>query len=206
MKKTSLITSIAALSVAAAAVIVSGCKSSAGVDSSSSSEESQAVETVAQKGAIVYFDLTRVINEYDMANDLRSVVETKVQGIQDEVTRRGNKLQKDGNEFQDKINKGLLLRSTAEEQYKKLQQREQDFNNYAAQKQQDINEELSVMQNQILDAIQTYVSKYNETKQYALIIANQGGPVIAGSPELDVTDEILQGLNAEYIKNKSSQK
>lgn len=164
------------------------------------------METVAQKGAIVYFDLTRVINEYDMANDLRSVVETKVQGIQDEVTRRGNKLQKDGNEFQDKINKGLLLRSTAEEQYKKLQQREQDFNNYAAQKQQDINEELSVMQNQILDAIQTYVSKYNETKQYALIIANQGGPVIAGSPELDVTDEILQGLNAEYIKNKSSQK
>lgn len=190
--------------MAAAAVIVAGCKQQSGKESAPEGE--QVAETVAQKGAIVYFDLTRVISEYDMANDLRSVVETKVQGIQDEVTRRGNKLQKDGNEFQDKINKGLLLRSTAEEQYKKLQQREQDFNSYAAQKQQDINEELSVMQNQILDAIQTYVDKYNETKQYALIIANQGGPVIAGSPELDITDEILKGLNEEYIKTKNSQK
>lgn len=197
MKNTSLILSIVALVVAGVLAIVVLKKPAANAEA-----QEQPVEAAAQKGAIVYFDLARVISEYDMANDLRSVVETKVQGIQDEVTRRGNTIQKDGNDFQNKINKGLLLRSAAEEQYKKLQQREQDFNNYAAQKQQDINEELSVMQNQILDAIQTYVDKYNETKQYALIIANQGGPVISGSAELDITDELLAGLNEEYVKNK----
>ncbi len=200
MKNTSLILSIVALiasAVLAAVVLTKPSDSSEGV-------QEQITEASAQKGAIVYFDLARVISEYDMANDLRSVVETKVQGIQGEVTRRGNKLQKDGNEFQDKVNKGLLTRSVAETQYQKLQQQEQEFNTYAAQKQQDINEELAVMQNQILDAIQTYVDKYNETKQYALIIANQGGPVITGSAELDITDELLAGLNAEYTKNKGN--
>lgn len=197
MKNTSLILSIIALVVAAVLAIVVIAKPSA-----KKTVEDEAVETVAQKGSIVYFDLTRVISEYDMANDLRSVVETKVQGIQDEVTRRGNKLQKDGAAFQEKINKGLLTRSVAETQYQKLQEQEQQFNNYAAQKQQDINEELQVMQNQILDAIQTYVQKYNEDKQFAMIIANQGGPIIAGLPELDITDEILSGLNAEYVKEK----
>ena len=197
MKNTSLILSIIALAVAAVLAVVVLTK-----PSNKKAAEDENVETVAQKGSIVYFDLTRVINEYDMANDLRSVVETKVQGIQDEVTRRGNKLQKDGAAFQEKINKGLLTRSVAETQYQKLQEQEQQFNTYASQKQQDINEELQVMQNQILDAIQTYVQKYNEDKQFAMIIANQGGPVIAGLSELDVTDDILSGLNAEYIKDK----
>lgn len=200
MKNTSLILSIVALIASAVLAAVVLTKPS---DTNEGTQE-QTTEVSAQKGAIVYFDLARVINEYDMANDLRSVVETKVQGIQDEVTRRGNKLQKEGTTFQDKVNKGLLTRSVAESQYQKLQQQEQDFNTYAAQKQQDINEELTVMQNQILDAIQTYVDKYNETKQYALIIANQGGPVITGSAELDITDELLAGLNEEYTKNKGN--
>lgn len=197
MKKTPFILSIVALVISIAFAIVVLVKP---CDKKGSDEVP--TETTAQKGAIVYFDLARVITEYDMANDLRSVVETKVQGIQDEVNRRGTKLQKDGAAFQDKLNKGLLTRSVAETQANKLQEQEQDFNNYANQKQQEINEELSVMQNQILDAIQTYVDKYNSDKQFSMIIANQGGPIITGSNELDITDEILTGLNSEYTKNK----
>jgi len=198
MKNTSLILSIVALVAAAALAIVVLAK-----PSDKKAAEEEGTEAVAKKGDIVYFDLARVINEYDMANDLRSVVETKVQGIQDEVTRRGNKLQKEGTSFQEKMNKGLLTRSVAETQYQKLQEQQEQFNTYAAQKQQDINEELQVMQNQILDAIQTYVQAYNEEKQFAMIIANQGGPVIAGLPEIDITEEILNGLNEAYTKEKA---
>lgn len=200
MKNTSLILSIIALVASAVLAIVVLTKPS---DKKVTDEEG--VEAVAKKGDIVYFDLSRVINEYDMANDLRSVVETKVQGIQDEVNRRGNKLQKDGATFQEKMNKGLLTRSVAETQYQKLQEQQDQFNTYAAQKQQDINEELQVMQNQILDAIQTYVQAYNEEKQFAMIIANQGGgPIIAGLPEIDITEEILTGLNEKYTKEKAN--
>lgn len=77
---------------------------------------------VAAEGSIVYIDLDRIFQEYDMANDLRSVVETKVQNIQAEVNRRGQKLEKDYNDFQEKINKGLMTRSVAEVQGQKIQQ------------------------------------------------------------------------------------
>ena len=139
-----------------------------------------------------------------MANDLRSVVETKVQNIQAEVTRRGKKLENEVKAFQEKIDKGLLTRTNAEIQGQKLQQQEIDFNNYAAQKQQEINEEQMVMMNQLGDAIQTYINKYNEEKQYSMIITNSGGaPVIAANPALNITDDILAGLNEEYIKTKN---
>ena len=139
-----------------------------------------------------------------MANDLRSVVETKVQNIQAEVDRRGKKLETDVNEFQEKLNKGLMTRSVAEVQSEKLRQQEAEFNTYANQKQNEILEEQTVMMNQLADAIKTFLDKYNEDKKYAIILTNQGGaPVITGDATLDITDDVLVKLNEEYIKNKN---
>ena len=167
----------------------------------------EALESGASKGDIVYIDLDRILLEYDMANDLRSVVETKVQNIQAEVTRRGKKLEKEVTEFQTKIEKGLMTRSVAEVQGQKLQQQEQEFNAYAAQKQQEIQEEQVVMMNQLGDAIKTFLDKYNEEKQYAMILTNSGGaPVITADPALDVTEDVLNGLNEEYIKTRNEKK
>ena len=169
-------------------------------------ENSEAEQTAAtaEAGDIVYIDLDRILTDYDMANDLRSVVETKVENIQAEINRRGQKLEKHVTEYQEKLQKGLMTRSVAEMQGQKLQKEEIDFNNYAAQKQQEINEEQVVMMNQLGDAIQTFITKYNEEKQYAMILTNSGGaPVIAADAALDITDEVLAGLNEEYIKTKN---
>lgn len=165
-------------------------------------------EASAQKGAIVYFNLDRVLNEYDMANDLSSVLQTKLESIDQELNRRGNKLQNDVNSFQEKIDKGLLTRSTAEAQNEKLQKQQVDFQNYYTEKQQEMQEEQAVTMNQIADAIKTYIDKYNEEKQFAMIISTQGDilpqPVVAGSAELDITDELIEGLNAEYVATKNA--
>lgn len=113
MNKISLI--LGAGSLAAALALTSCSTGNSAPASNASAESSPAV----QSGAIVYFNMDRVISEYDMANDLRSVVETKVNSINQEVTRRGTKLEKDIKAFQDKINKGLLTQSVAESQNQK---------------------------------------------------------------------------------------
>lgn len=190
-----------AIAVVVVAFGLTSCKNS----SEGAPAAGTSTETAVTKGSIVYVDLDRILQEYDMANDLRTVVETKIQNIQAEVNRRGKQLESDVNAFQDKINKGLMTRSVAEAQSAKLQQQEQDFNNYANQKQSEINEEQVVMMNQLSDAIKTYIDKYNETKQFSMILTNQGGvPVIAADSSLDITDEILAGLNEDYIKSKNS--
>ena len=201
MKNTSLILSVISL----VAVVVFGILSlTKGKSESAPAVEGAAAEATACKGSIVYIDLDRILNEYDMANDLRSVVETKVQNIQAEVNRRGQKLEKEVTAFQEKIEKGLLTRSVAEAQNQKLQQQDIEFQNYAAKKQQEIQEEQIVMMNQLGDAINTFLTKYNEEKQYAMILTNNGGaPVITADPSLNITDDVLAGLNEEYIKTKN---
>lgn len=202
MKNTSLILSIISL----VAVIALGIISFTGKGSASEVKSGENAPA-AGSGAIVYFNLDRVLNEYDMANDLRSVVESKAQGIQEEVNRRGNKLQNDVNSFQEKINKGLITRSVAEVQGQKLEQQRNDFNNFANQKNQEIAEEQQVMMNNIGDAIKTFLDKYASDNSYAMVIATQGdilpAPVAAADSSLDVTDDIIVKLNDEYVKTKS---
>ena len=196
------------LGIAAMTVFASGC---ANTESSQNTQNAaETAETAAPKGAIVYFNLDRVLQEYDMANELRSVVETKVNSINQEVNRRGNKLEKDINAFRDKINKGLLTQSVAEQQSQKLAEQQSSFETYAAQKQQEVLEEQQVMMNQLADAINNYIAEFNADKKYAMIIATQGDilstPVVNADPELDITDDLLAGLNAAYVKQKSSEK
>ena len=202
MKKNEIIT----LTVSVIALIAAVVFGTLSLTSNKQKAETEATETetVSHAGDIVYVQLDRILQEYDMANDKRSVVETKVQNIQAEVNRRGKKLEKDINDFQDKMQKGLMTRSVAEVQQQKLQKAQDDFNIYAQQKQNEIQEEQIVMMNQLADAIKTWLDKYNETMGYAMILTNQGGaPVITGDATLDITDEVIAGLNEEYVATKA---
>ena len=203
MKKSTLIAG-AVIAVCVAAMFSSSC-------TNGTEQTAKAVtDTTIARGSIVYFNLDRVLQEYDMANDLRSVVETKVNSINQEVNRRGSKLERDIKAFQDKINKGLITQSVAEVQSQKLQQQQNEFQQYAAEKQQEVNEEQSVMMNQLADAIKTFLDTFNASAGYAMILATQGeimpSPVVTADPSLDITDEILEGLNAAYVKEKGKDK
>lgn len=194
MKKITFIFSL----MAVCGLFMTACKTTE--NKAGAPEQGAAIE----KGAIVYFDLDRVIQEYDMANDLSSEVETKVNAIQKEINRRQKNLENGVKDFTNKVNKGLMTSAVAAEQQRKLQQQEAEFQQYAQQKQAEIMEEQQVMMNQILDAIKTYVEDYNADKEYSMILCNQAGvPVIVGDATLNISDEIIEGLNAEYVKTKS---
>lgn len=204
MKKLPLILSICALVVAIAACVLSltGRQKKA-----VAATEEQAGEIPA--GAIVYFDFDRVLEEYDLANEERNRLQTKVQNVEQELKRKQNKIERDQKAFQDKMNKGILTTSTANEQYQKLQQQASAFQEEAAGKQQELAEEQQAMMNLLTDAVKTYVDEYNAEKGYDMIFAfqmqlNMPYPLVTATSALDITDEIIAGLNAEYAKNKEN--
>jgi outer membrane protein len=113
-----------------------------------------------------------------------------------------NALQADAKAFQDKYQKMLLTNSEAEEQSQRLQQRENDLRNVEYPKiMQELGEEEAVMNRKVLNEIQVYVEKYNVEKKYSLIL--NAATIIVGAPSMDITAEILNGLNQEYIARKA---
>ena len=203
MKNVPLILSIVAVVIALAGGIWTIVQVPGSGKAAQSAVSDSTSVTMATSG-IVYVNLDRIVQEYDMASDRGAVVETKVKNIQDEVNRRGKQLENELVDFQNKINKGLITRSVAEVQGQDLQQKQAQFNEYANQKNNEVIEEQTVMMNQIADAIQTFMAKYNQEKKYTMILTNQSGvPVITADPSLDITDDVIARLNEEYIKEKN---
>lgn len=190
------------LSVAVAA-LVCACTSTGNTNGT---QPAKAIEggAVAPQGSIVYIQMDSLINQYDMFNDLRSELESKAQAIQDDLTKKGRSFESAVKDFQTKIEKGLLTRSQAEEQQQRLAEREQNLQSLSQQKQYEMAEEEAVMSRKVMDAIQTYLKKYNGEKGYALILTTSAASnaVIVGNPALDITKDVLTGLNDEYIKSK----
>ena len=189
------------LSVAVAAII---CACNATGNTSTPAANTAEAGVTAAQGSIVYIQLDSLINQYDMFNDLRSELENKAQAIQDDLTKKGRSFESAAKDFQTKIEKGLLTRSQAEEQQQRLAERQQNLQNLSQQKQYELAEEEAVMSRRVMDAVQTFLAKYNQEKGYAMIITSSAATntVIAANPALDITQDVLTGLNNEYIKSK----
>ena len=161
------------------------------------------VET--SNGGIVYIRLDSVINAYDMYNDLRITLEGKVSSIENEINKKGRALENDIKSFQEKMGKGLLTRSQAETMSEELQRRQQELQVYSQQKQMEIAEEENVMINQVMNEIRLFVANYNSQNSYSLILTTTEATntVISGESALDISKEIIDGLNREYIKKRN---
>ena len=194
--------SICSLLVAVAALVLSFIPEKA--EGNTPAEKSEQIDN---SEGIAFFNLDEVIAGYQMAIDLQQGFEKKAKGIDDDVTRRRSKIESEDKDLADKLNKGLITRSVAEVKYNDLQKRVAEFQQYGQQKQGELAEEQQVILNNIANSIMEYVKKYNTTHNYSLILSTQGGllpqPVVIGSESLNITSELIEGLNAEYAANKS---
>lgn len=207
MKKTPLILSIAAIVISAALLVLYFVGPSNGKkrtkEQSSQSEGSSAVA-----GDIVFIRIDSLILQYDMYNDLMSAFQSKAQGIQDNLQKKGRKLESDGKVFENNVNKGLITRASAEQQQQSLLKRQNDLQNEVNQKQAELQEEEYVLNNRVLNEIKLFLDEYNDTHNFSLILTTSGATntIIVGDQSLDITSDVVAGLNDAYVKKRNTKK
>ena len=165
---------------------------------------SDSSSVVAAEGSIVYIQIDSLVNKYDMFHELRLEFEQKTNAANDDLTKRGRSFEREAKDFQEKVQKGLITRSQAEELQMKLQQKQQDLQQYAEKLRIDMSEEETVMLRRIYDAVLTYLTEYNKSHNYSLILSTSGSTnaVMQGHPSLNITQDVLKGLNGSYVKTK----
>lgn len=203
MKNYPIILSIAAIVLSIGCVIFLLCGNKC-CQKAEASEQSSTV--TAAPGSIVYVRIDTLMMKYDMFSDLRTEFEAKAQSVQEDLNKKGLKLESDGKAFENQINKGLLTRSAAEQQQQTLLQRQQDLQNLAARRQGELQEEEAVLMNRVMDAVTTFLEKYNEEHKFAAILTTSSttNVVITADRALDITEEVVNGLNAEYAKTRNA--
>lgn len=174
--------------------------------SSPAGEQGEAI--VAGQGSVVYIQIDSLMNQYDMFNDLKSELESKAQVIQDDLSKRGRAFERDYKDWEEKIQKGLITRAQAETQQQQLAARQQELQSLGQQKQMEMAEEESVLINKVMDALNTYLKTYNDQKRFSIIINSSAtmNTVLQADSALNITREVVAGLNEEYVKTKSKGK
>ena len=142
-----------------------------------------------------------------MAIDLQAAFASKSEKAQNELTTKGRSLDSEVRSYQEKVQKGLVTRSEAQNIEAGLQQKQQSVMEYRDKMMQELAEEEAVMMTKISDAIMQYVKKYNAEKKYSMIISTQGAnTVLIADPALNITDDLLKGLNEEYRAQQNTEK
>jgi len=190
-------TLIIAVMIASVALMTSGCGKNkpAGAD-----------DSVVKKhnGGIAYVELDSVIANFDMAKDKTTELEEKTKSSEAELASKSQAFDRDFRDFQNKVQKGLVTRATAAEMEQTLQQQQQTLLARRDEMAYNLNEESLVAQRQVLEYINTYLVEFNADRGYQYILAKQfPGPVLFSDTTLDVTTDVIAGLNAKYNAEKA---
>jgi len=154
-------------------------------------------------GSIAYVNIDTVLKYFDMAADLRSSFLDKQKNASAELNSKGEAYQKGVNDYQDKVNKGLITRNTAAQMEQALLQQQQELVSLRDKLQQDLMDESNVSNRQVLDYITRFFEENKSQYKYQYILGKSfGGQVLYSDTGLDITREVLAALNQKYASEK----
>ena len=190
------------LAAVAALAVLAGCKNTAGTPAAdSSAAASNGINSVSD---IAYVDIDSLIAHYDMYTDLSAEFETKAKKIEGELTSKKRRLEKEVRDYQEKASNGLMTRSQMAQTEEQLQAKMQSYEQSSQKTLAELDEEQQVMTNQVIYSIMNYIKEYNSNLRYKMILSTTGsGPVLDADPALNITSEILDGLNQRYVAEKN---
>lgn len=150
-----------------------------------------------QRSSIVYVDSNQLINNYKGMQDARKAYQQKavswkanVDTLTNEVQRQIMQYEKESSKMT--VKERQLSQELIRTKQKQLMDYQQAMNTQAQQ-------EDSKMTTEVISQINAYIKKYGEQKGYTIVMAATDYGNIAYADEgLDITNEVLEGLNKEY--------
>ena len=153
--------------------------------------------TSCEQQKIGYVDNGKLINEYQEKIDLEARLQTKISAFQ----KRTDSLRQS---FQLEINEAeIQARKMSQENLQKLsqelQQKEQVLSQRVQFEQQQITQESQSTNDSLVNKVKNFVGNYGKTNGYTFILgSNEAGSVMFGKEESDITQVVLDALNADY--------
>lgn len=123
------------------------------------------------------------------------------QQIQTELLAYGNQLQNQVQAMQQQFNQklqnnGFLTEAGAQSEAKKLQQTAANYDKLYSQREQQAMQQIADNNKALHDSIMNFIHAYNRVNKYDAILYGESALFL--NPSLDITQEVIDGLNARY--------
>jgi outer membrane protein len=153
------------------------------------------------KASKIAYVNTDVLNEkYQYVKDISDVAKSNLEALEMSYKKKATDLQSRYEEFQQKASQGLLSENQTREAQQELEKRKEELD-MMENKQQQLMNQLQVENEKVQKAIMAYIREYNKSSQYNYVLAYSDkmiGSVLLANDSLDITNDIVEGLNAQY--------
>jgi outer membrane protein len=155
-------------------------------------------------GRIVYVNTDTLLNNYEYYKDVVKEFDSKRFALENDLAKRTQSFQNEVALFQRRAQAGGMTEEQGKSTQLALQQKEQDIMMFRDNAAGNLQQEQAKKTDELLTNIQSYLKKYNSGNKFDMVIGySKGGGVLYAKEDLDITQDVLKGLNEEY---KSSDK
>lgn len=152
---------------------------------------------------IRYVDMDSLMAHYEYAQDQQVVLQQIELELQQYQNQLGRNLQTKQASIQQKLqSNGYLSEASYKADMEELQKLDQAAQSQYGQRAQTAMQRAAEINKAVTDAIQDYVIEYNKDKKYDAILHKEVG--LYFNPALDITGELLTGLNKAYRDKKAA--
>lgn len=188
----------AALVAAMAAVMMTSCNKS--------QQEEASAEPAAKAGEMraAYVEYDSIMSQYQFCKDADAILTKKGQSIEKTLQQKQAELQSAANNFQQRVQQNAYTQQQAQQIQAGLQRQAQDLEGLRQRLSSEYQEEQANYQKAVHDSIQHFLVGYNKDKKYSIIYSKSGDNLLYADKSLDITKEIVAGLNKAYKPSASN--
>ncbi len=146
----------------------------------------------------VYVDVNKLLDGYERTKLVRTEFEAKAKTLQANVDSLLNDWQNEIKNYEKE--RAKMSKKELELKQQLLGNKQQQINNFQQVIQKQIKEEDQKSTQTVINDINDYVKEYGKKNGYNIIFGASGsGNVMYASEGADLTEEVLEGLNAEFL-------
>ncbi len=152
---------------------------------------------------VAYINTDTIMAKYQMAIDMEKDLQDYQKRLKNELESKLSKFQSD---YENYLKNGANLTLTQQKQTEQdLTKRQQELPQLEQQMMLNLQERQAADNKKMLDAVYAFIKDYNKKHQNFDIILSKsyiGSPVLYIDEGMDITNEIVEGLNKEYEEYK----
>ena len=162
-----------------------------------SAAQANATETAAPTLNIRYVDIDSVMATYTLSKELDEQGRKLMLDYQRMENQKTNEIQNLAAQIEQKQkSNGYLSQESFDADVNNVNRKQSEAANILRAHQEKIQKQIAEFNRQLGDSIQNFIKEYNATRTYDAILYRASG--LYFNPALDITGEIIEGLNARY--------
>ncbi|HNF71761.1 MAG TPA: OmpH family outer membrane protein [Chitinophagaceae bacterium] len=156
---------------------------------------------------IGFVDIDTLEANYGYFKQKKTEFENRQKNIDAELEKMSNSIQSDYLALQKRAQAGSLPESEAEEAQQRLMQRQQELELKRQTLGARFLKDQEAFNKEIHDNLHAYIEKYNDEMGYDYILSySKDGSILFANPALDITQDIIEGMNEDSKAGNTSKK